>query len=370
MESGFEIECVIVGAGVVGLACARALARAGRDVLIIEKAADIGMETSSRNSEVIHAGIYYPEGSMKAKACVEGRHDLYAYLDSRSLPYRKCGKLIVATSEAQAEDLERIARHAWKNGVEDLGIIDGAQARQLEPALNAMRALHSPSTGILDSHAYMVSLRGEAEDHGAMIAFKTEIVSSEILPDGRCRLVCEGDETSKITTRLLVNSAGLAAPALAAGMEGFPKAHVPKAYLAKGNYFSLVGRTPFSRLIYPVPEPGGLGVHLTLDMGGQARFGPDVEWIERMDYEVDPARALGFYAAIRRYWPGLPDDSLAPAYAGIRPKIAGPGEPNADFCLMGPETHGLDGQVHLFGIESPGLTSSLAIAGAVEAMLR
>ena len=369
MDTGYEIECVVIGAGVVGLACARALAKGGRDVLVIERGADIGMETSSRNSEVIHAGIYYPKGSLKAECCVSGREKLYEYLESRSLPYRQCGKLIVATNDIQAEELERIASHAWDNGVDDLTIIDAAEAQLLEPALHATRALLSPSTGILDSHSYMVSLQGEAEDHGGVIAFKTEVVSGEVLPDGRTRLVCSGDEAATITANMVVNAAGLTAPALAGRIEGVPSEHVPEFYYAKGNYFSLSGSTPFSKLIYPVPEPGGLGVHLTLDMGGQARFGPDVQWVEKLDYEVDPARGNSFYEAIRRYWPGLPDDSLVAGYSGIRPKISGPGQPNADFRIAGPEDHGVPGQVHLFGIESPGLTSSLAIADRVASLL-
>ncbi|MDX1294381.1 MAG: NAD(P)/FAD-dependent oxidoreductase [Hyphomonas sp.] len=369
MESGFEIECVVICAGVVGLASAPALAMAGHEDLVIEKAEDIGTETSSRNSEVIHAGIYYPRDSVKADACVTGRARLYDYLETRSLPYRRCGKLIVATNDAQMGELEGIASHAWQNGVDDLQLIEGDVARRLEPALAATSALISPSTGILDSHAYMVSLLGDAEDHGAVVAYKTEVNSGEILSDGRCRLVCSGAEDSVITTRYLVNSGGLSAPGIAARLEGYPADHLPQAFLAKGNYFSLVGSSPFSRLIYPVPEPGGLGVHLTLDMGGQARFGPDVEWIESVDYVVDPHRSDKFHDAIRSYWPGLPDNSLVPGYAGIRPKISGPGQPNADFRILGPDQHGLDGQVHLFGIESPGLTASLAIAERVASLI-
>lgn len=369
MEAGFEIECVVIGAGVVGLACARALALAGHEVLVIEKADDVGTVTSSRNSEVIHAGIYYPENSVKADACVRGRIELYDYLEARSLPHRKCGKLIAATSGAQANELERIAAHAWKNGVDDLEMIDGDAALKLEPALNVTSALVSPSTGILDSHAYMVSLLGDAEDNGAVVAYRTEVISGEVLSDGRCRLICGGAERTVLTTRYLVNSAGLDAPKIARQLEGYPAKLVPEAFLAKGNYFALTGSTPFSRLIYPVPEPGGLGVHLTLDMSGQARFGPDVEWIEAIEYVVDPRRANKFYDAIRAYWPDLPDNSLVPAYSGIRPKITGPGQPNADFRILGPEDHGVEGQVHLFGIESPGLTASLAISERVTRLL-
>ena len=369
MTPNFDADCVVIGAGVIGLAIARMLAMSGREVLIVEKGLTIGAETSSRNSEVIHAGIYYPKDSLKALDCVRGRDMLYEFLESRSVPYRKCGKFIVAANEQQVDELGSIARRASDNGVSDLCMIDMAACKAAEPALKAMAALVSPSTGIIDSHAYMLSLLGEAEDHGASVAYKTEITSGDVLSDGRTRLRCVGEEDCVITANLVINSAGLSAPVVASRIEGLKPDAIPKAYFAKGNYFTLASRAPFSRLIYPVPEPGGLGVHLTLDLGGQARFGPDVEWIDEVAYEVDPARADIFYSAIRAYWPGLPDQSLRPDYAGIRPKISAPGAPNADFVISGPEQHGAEGQIHLFGIESPGLTASLAIADRVGDML-
>lgn len=360
----YDADCVVIGAGVVGLAVARALAMTGREVMILEKASGIGTETSARNSEVIHAGIYYPQGSLKAKACVRGKALLYDYLAGRNVPHRNCGKFIVAANDAQAGELKAIIARGLANGVDDLRIIDGADARAAEPALSATAAIVSPSTGILDSHAYMVALQGEAEDHGAMIAFETELTRGEILPDGRTRLQCDGAEPCTLTANTLINCAGLTAPLIAGRMDGLDQTRVPTAHYAKGNYFTLSSRAPFDRLIYPVPESGGLGVHLTIDLGGQARFGPDVEWIEEIDYEVDPSRADKFYAAIRDYWPGLEDGALHADYAGIRPKITAKGEPAADFQI-----ERIGDQVHLFGIESPGLTSSLALADQVVAAL-
>ncbi len=358
----------MIGAGAVGLACGRALARAGHDTIILEKAAAIGTETSSRNSEVIHAGIYYPDKSLKATLCVRGREMLYRYLDAHALPYRRCGKLIVATADSQLAGLEALAEQARANGVTNIMDMTQARARGLEPALRCTAALHSPSTGILDTHAYMLSLRGAFEDAGGMIAFGARVARIEA-GGGGFTMHVEGDTPISIRTRIIINAAGLWAPALAGRIEGLDAAHVPEARFAKGSYFTLAGRAPFSRLIYPVPEKAGLGVHLTLDMGGQARFGPDVEWIdvegETPDYEVNPARGAAFYAAIRRYWPALKDGALQPAYAGVRPKLNGPGEAAADFTISGPEAHGLDGLVNLFGIESPGLTASLAIADEV-----
>lgn len=377
MVSGVdEIDAVVVGAGAVGLACARALAMAGHEVVVLERHAAIGTETSARNSEVIHAGIYYPAGSLKARLCVEGRRRLYEYLQSRSLPHRACGKLIVATDEPQIAELEAIARRARANGVDDIEDLSAARARAEEPALRCTAALISPSTGIIDSHAYMLSLRGELEDHGGAIAFGSPLERAEATGQGFL-LHIGGAAPMRLGTRLLVNSAGLSAVALARRIEGLRPTHVPQAFFAKGNYFMLSGSAPFSRLIYPVPEQAGLGVHLTLDMGGQARFGPDVEWIASpddgmngsFDYTVDRARGEAFYAAIRRYWPALKDDALEPAYSGIRPKISGPGEAPSDFIISGPEAHGLSGLVNLFGIESPGLTASLAIAETVRARL-
>lgn len=373
MTDTHQIETVVIGAGVVGLACARALAMAGRDVVVLERAGAIGTETSSRNSEVIHAGIYYPAGSLKARACVEGRHLLYAYLDAHHLPYRQCGKFIVASDEAQANALPGIAERARENGVEGIEEISGALARQAEPQLSCVAALHSPITGILDSHAYMLSLQGELEDHSGMIAFKAQVERIEVGASGFLIHV-GGDEPMVLRAREVVNAAGLYAPGLAEHIEGLDPSFVPQPHFAKGNYFALPGRAPFSRLIYPVPEEAGLGVHLTLDMGGQARFGPDVEWIEpaaggAFDYHVDPARSDRFYKSIRRYWPGLPDGGLVPAYSGIRPKLQKPGEPPRDFVLSGPAEHGVSGLINLFGIESPGLTASLALAQLVVSVL-
>lgn len=359
------VDVVVVGAGAVGLAVARALARTGRSVFVLEAADAIGTGVSARNSEVIHAGIYYPQGSLKARLCVRGRALLYEYCEARGVPHRRCGKLIVACDEAQNAELAGIAQAAARNGVTDLREITAREAIAMEPDLNCTAALVSPSTGIIDAHQYMLALQGDAESAGAIVALRTR-VSRLAVRQGAIGVWVEGDDEPSMAARWVINSAGLDAPALADRTEGFPKQHVPRAHLAKGNYFSLTGRTPFSRLVYPVPEPGGLGTHLTLDLAGRARFGPDVEWIDAVDYTVHPSRGDRFYAAIRRYWPGLPDGALAPAYAGIRPKISGPGEPAEDFRIEGPRTHGIEGIVNLLGIESPGLTSSLAIAETVE----
>jgi L-2-hydroxyglutarate oxidase LhgO len=363
------VECVVVGAGVIGLAVARALARAGREVVILERERVIGSGISSRNSEVIHAGIYYPRGSLKARLCVAGRDALYAYCAAHGVPHKRLGKLIVAADEAQVPTLESIRAAGEGNGVTDLALLEAKAALALEPALKASAALLSPSTGIVDAHGLMLSYLGEAEDHGASLAYGTSVARGRIEPDGVV-LHLEGDEAFALKTRLVVNAAGLDATALVRRLEGFPAEHAPVTLLAKGSYFSLTGRTPFSRLVYPAPEPGGLGVHLTLDLAGQARFGPDVEWIDTVSFDVDPKRGEKFYAAVRAYWPGLKDGALAPAYSGIRPKLAGPGEPNADFVIAGSETHGAPGVINLFGIESPGLTASLAIADEVERMAR
>jgi L-2-hydroxyglutarate oxidase LhgO len=361
-----KVECVVIGAGVVGLAVARALAIAGREVVILEAEDAIGTHTSSRNSEVIHAGIYYPKGSLKARACVAGRRLLYEYCATHGVPHRRCGKLIVAANEAQILELKAIQNKAHENGVSDVVEIPAAEAMRMEPALRCVAALHSPSTGIIDSHALMLAYLGDAEAAGAMLALKSSLESVVVSPQGFELQVTD----TRIRASLVVNSAGLRAPSVARLMEGFPPGKVPPEFYAKGNYYSLAGRPPFSRLVYPVPEPGGLGVHVTLDLAGQARFGPDVEWVDRIDYEVDPRRAERFYAAIRRYWPSLPDGALAPGYAGIRPKISGPKEPAADFLIQGPSEHGVAGLVNLFGIESPGLTASLALADHVAKLLQ
>ncbi|MGC1885381.1 MAG: NAD(P)/FAD-dependent oxidoreductase [Stellaceae bacterium] len=364
-----EVECVVVGAGVIGLAVARALALAGIEVLVLEQAYTIGFETSSRNSEVIHGGLYYPVGSLKARSCVEGRHLLYSYCREHGIPHARLGKLIVATSEAEIAGLERIAATARGNGVDDLEWLDPRQARVLEPALNCVAAVLSPSTGIIDSHALMLAYQGEAETAGATVVLRTPVLSGSVRPGG-FELAVGGDEPTEIRCRSLVNAAGLHAPALARVIEGIPPETIPPAYFCRGVYFTLSGPAPVHRLIYPVPVAGGLGVHITLDLAGQARFGPDVEWISSVDYAVEPARGEVFYAAIRTYWPGLPDGALQPGYAGIRPKISGPAEPAADFVVQGLDTHGVPGLVNLYGIESPGLTASLPLADEVARQLR
>jgi L-2-hydroxyglutarate oxidase LhgO len=350
----YEVDAIVVGAGVIGLAVARALARSGRETLVLEAAGSFGTETSARNSEVIHAGIYYPRGSLKARLCVAGREQLYRYCEHHGVPHRRCGKLIVATSETQLPQLEAIRQAAMANGVQ-LEKLSATQAREMEPQLRCVGALHSPLTGIVDSHAYMVALLGEAEAAGATLVCGSRVTGGRL---ESAAVIVESSEV--IRTELLVNAAGLGAPALAAGISGLPAAEVPRQQLAKGSYFGLAGRSPFTRLVYPIPEPGGLGVHVTLDMAGRARFGPDVEWVESIDYEVDARRAARFYPVIREYWPHLADGALLPAYAGVRPKLSGPGEPAADFRIerMGPV-------INLFGIESPGLTASLAIADEV-----
>ncbi len=365
MES---VDTVVVGAGAVGLAVARALALAGREVVVLESESAIGTATSSRNSEVIHAGIYYPRGSLKARMCVAGRHALYPFLAGRGVAHRRCGKFIVATAGDQLAGLEKLRAQAAANGVTDLRLLGGAEARAREPGLECVAALESPSTGILDSHGYMLALRGELEEHGGAVAFMSPALGGRVGGDG-IEIEVGGAEATRLRARALVNSAGLHAQEFAWRLAGFPREHVPPSHYCKGNYFSLSGRSPFSRLIYPAPETAGLGVHLTLDLAGQARFGPDVEWIERIDYGVDPHRSDSFYAAIRSYWPALSDGALQPAYCGIRPKLHPRGEAARDFLIEGPADHGVPGLVNLFGIESPGLTGSLAIADHVLGLL-
>ncbi len=360
-----QVDCVVVGAGVVGLAVARALALAlaGREVLVLEAAEAIGTQTSSRNSEVIHAGIYYPQGSLKALLCVQGKQMLYDYCAERGIGHRRCGKLIVATAEQQVPALQGILAKAAANGVDDLVLLTREQARALEPALECVAAIQSPSTGIVDSHALMLSLQGDLENAGGMVAFNSPLARARVTPQG---MELEAQDGTRLRARSVVNAAGLQAPLLARRFKGLDPQHLPTAYYAKGNYFTLAGRSPFTRLIYPVPEAAGLGVHLTLDMGGQAKFGPDVQWVESPDdLVVDPVRGQAFYAEVRKYWPALPDAALQAGYAGIRPKISGPGEAARDFVIQGPAGHGVPGLVNLFGIESPGLTSSLAIAARV-----
>ena len=362
-----RIDCVVIGAGVVGLAVARSLAVRGREVVVLESAHAIGTGTSSRNSEVVHAGIYYSPGSMKARWCVQGRSMLYDYCAQRAIAHRRCGKLIVATTVQQETQLEQIAQLAARNGVNDLRRLDAAAARALEPQLRCVAALLSPSSGIVDSHGLMLSLQGDLERAGGVVAFASGVQQV------RCRSAdfeLETTDGTWVACNRLVNSAGLFAPGLAKQFAGLDQELVPRPYFAKGNYFTLSGRAPFERLVYPVPEAAGLGVHLTLDLAGQAKFGPDVQWVESADdLTVDASRCDVFYDEIRKYWPGLPSGSLSPGYAGIRPKIQSPSEPARDFMVQGPADHGLEGLVNLFGIESPGLTSSLAIAEHVANLL-
>ena len=366
-----DVGSVVIGGGAVGLAIARALALAGDPPLLLEKNAHLGEETSSRNSEVIHAGIYYEAGSLKGRLCVEGKHALYRFCEERGVPHRNCGKLIVACEAGETAALERVDRKARGNGVEDLRLIDRRETLAMEPALDIVAALVSPSTGVVDSHAFMLALVGEAEAHGAEIHRGAAVIGGETRPDGgaRLRVRAQGEEIG-LTARRVVNAAGLWAQRVARLIDGIDAATVPSQTLAKGSYFGLTGKAPFSRLVYPAPGGGGLGVHLTLDLAGRARFGPDVEWLEGatpddIDYAVDPGRGEAFYAAIRRYWPGLRDDALVPDYSGVRPKLARAGGQDIDFRIDGPEACGAEGCVMLYGVESPGLTASLAIAKTV-----
>lgn len=363
-----SVDCVVIGAGVVGLAVARALALAGHEVLVLEKERWIGSETSSRNSEVIHAGIYYPKGSLKAQLCLAGKHKLYAYCAERGIAHRRLGKLIVACSEAEIAILDGVRQRAAANGVDDLRWLGSNELRALEPELAAIGAYVSPSTGIIDSHALMLAYEADLEAAGGMVVLRAPVLSGHVEARGFA-LEIGGAEPMRLACRRLVNSAGIHAPSLARRIAGIPPASIPRDYFCRGVYFTLAGRSPFRHLIYPVPEAAGLGVHLTLDLAGQARFGPDVEWIDGIDYTVDPRRGERFYAAIRTYWPALKEGALQPGYAGIRPKISGPKEPAADFLLQGPAEHGIAGLVNLYGIESPGLTASLAIAERVLSLL-
>lgn len=363
-----HVDCVVVGAGVVGLAIARELSRAGRQVLCLEAGAALGTGTSGRGSGVIHAGLYYPPGSLKARLCVAGRPLLYAFAEIHGVPCVRRGKLVVATSPAEDADLDRIMESAVENGVADLRRIDGAQAREMEPALRCTSAIVSPSTGVIDALALLEALRAEAEEYGAVTAFEAPLDHARAEGAG-FTLEIGGAAPMRISCRQLVNAAGHGAPAVARAIDGFDPCHVPRAFLAKGNYFRCDAPVPFSRLIYPVPVPGGIGTHLTIDPAGTARFGPDVEWVEALDHRVDPARADAFVADIRRWWPELPEHALVPDEAGVRPKISGPGEPGRDFVIEGEAAHGVAGLVNLFGIESPGVTSCLAIAEHVASLL-
>ena len=362
-----QVDCVVVGAGVVGLAVARALALQGREVLVLEAATAIGTGTSSRNSEVIHAGLYYAPGSLKASLCVQGRALLYDYCVERGIDHRRCGKLIVATEPAQVAQLQGMAKQARRNGVSDLLFLSADEARRLEPQLVCEAALLSPSTGIVDSHGLMLTLLGDLENAGGVVALNSPLEMGCIVSSGIELFAADG---THLQAKAVVNAAGLQAPALAAQIAGLVPKHVPTPFYAKGNYFTLATRAPFSHLIYPVPQAAGLGVHLTLDLGGQARFGPDVQWVDSPDdLTVDPARGDAFYAEVRKYWPGLQDGALLPGYAGIRPKVSGPGELGRDFVIQGPRDHGVPGLVNLFGIESPGLTSCLAIGDMVAGLV-
>ena len=365
----FDFDAVVVGAGAVGLACGRALSRRGLSVLVLEAQPHIGQGVSSRNSEVVHGGLYYPTGSLKARFCVQGRRALYAFLDSHKVDYGKCGKLVVATEEGEVSRIEAIFNQAVTNEVENLEHLTGAQARALEPALNAHAAILSPESGVFDSHGYMLALQGEIEDAGGSVVVSTPFERAEPLPDGGFRVTAGGEGGAVLTTRLLVTAPGLQAQAVAARIDGYPTNDIPARHLGKGVYFRLTGPAPFDRLIYPPPIAGALGTHYRRDLGGQGVFGPDLVYVETEDYSVDPAKRDDFARYIRRFWPGVETERLTPDYAGIRPKLHGAGETQPDFQLRGADDHGIEGLVALFGIESPGLTSSLAIGEAVADML-
>jgi len=364
-----SVECVVIGAGVVGLAVARVLALSGRGVLVLEKEQYIGAHTSSRNSEIIHAGLYYPVNSLKARFCVAGRKRLYEYCAARGVATKRVGKLVVATDDSEVPLLAKVMARARANGVDDLALLDASAACAMEPELSCVAAFHSPSTGLVDSHALMLSLQGEAEAHGATVALRAEVASGRVRDAGGFTLEIAGGEPMTLDCEVLINAAGLYAPGVARRLKGVPPANIPRDYYCRGVYFTLPGKAPFRRPIYPVPEHAGLGIHYTPDLAGQGRFGPDTEWIDGIDYTVDPRRGARFYAAIRKYWPGLADGALQPGYAGVRPKISGPDEPAADFRIDGAERHGIPGLINLFGIESPGMTSALAIADFVAALV-
>lgn len=361
----FDFDAVVVGAGAVGLACGRALARRGQVVLVLEKQAHIGQGVSSRNSEVIHGGLYYPTGSLKARLCVEGRRALYVFLESHKVDVWKCGKLVVATEEAETMRIEAIFQQATTNGVERLEHLTGTQARALEPELNAHAAILSLESGVFDSHGYMLALQGEIEDAGGSVVISAPFEGADPLPGGGFSVRVGGEGATALTTRLLVTAPGLSAQDVAAAIQGYPANLIPARHMGKGVYFRLTGRAPFDRLIYPPPIPGALGTHYRKDLGGQGVFGPDLAYVEAENYTVDPEKRDEFIRYIRRFWPGVEAERLTPDYAGIRPKLHGPGQPQPDFQLHGAETHGVEGLMALFGIESPGLTSSLAIGDLV-----
>ena len=363
-----RVECVVIGAGVIGLAVARALAMRGREVIVLERHDVIGSEVSSRNSGVIHAGLYYPTGSLKARVCVAGKHALYEFCASHGVAHARTGKLVVATGDDQLDAMDVLMERARANGVGDLVRLDSKEARELEPEVACTGALLSPSTGIIDVHDYMLALEGDAGAGGAFVALGSPCLGGAVRDDG-IRIDVGGTEPASLVGDIVVNAAALGAQAVARSIEGLDPSHIPRLHYAKGNYFHLSGRSPFSHLVYPMPSDAWLGVHVGLDLGGRCRFGPDLHWVDTLDYDVDNARIERFYASIRRYYPALRDGALQPDYTGIRPKIYGPGEIAPDFVIQGPETHGVDGLVHLFGIESPGLTSSLAIAEEVAALV-
>jgi L-2-hydroxyglutarate oxidase LhgO len=369
MTDAVDFDVAIVGAGAVGLAIGRELALGGRTVVVLEKEHLIGQGTSSRNSEVIHAGLYYPTGSLKARLCVRGLRLLYPFLEGRGVAHERCGKIVVATNEAEIARVEAVAKQGELNGAPGLQLISQAQVKALEPEAHALMGLLSPDTGIFDTHGYMLALRGEIEARDGVVALDSPFVGAEPLTGGGFKVRAGGADPTQFVVREMVVAGGLGAQDAAAKIEGYPADQIPKLHYGKGCYFALNGKAPFQHLVYPPPPPGALGIHYKRDMGGRAHFGPDLEYVDVETYDVDPRRAAGFYEYVRHFWPALPDGALSPDYAGIRPKLHGPGEPQPDFRIDGPERHGMEGLVALFGIESPGLTSSLAIGEHVVALL-
>jgi L-2-hydroxyglutarate oxidase LhgO len=369
MSELHRLDVAVVGGGVIGLAVARALALAGREVMVLESEPSVGLHTSSRNSEVIHAGIYYPTGSKKARLCVAGKVALYDYAEQSDVPHKRVSKIIVATRDEEIPTLEKLKAQAEANGVGDLIWLDQADVRALEPAVVCVRGLLSPSTGIIDSHGFMSALRRDATREGATVLVSTPVLAGRLRDDG-IELSIGGADPATVLCAGVINAAGLWAQAIAGSIEGLPKPTIPGSWFAKGHYFTLAGRSPFSRLVYPVPVPGGLGVHVTLDLAGKARFGPDVSWVDGIDYAFDEGRAAAFYPAIRNYFPSIAAGSLEPGYTGIRPKLGPASSPAHDFVVQGPAEHGIAGLVNLYGIESPGLTAALALADEVRALMK